>query len=102
MNRVFVPFDFVVDGETFPAGDYTLARIWGHSQLYRIQGRNTGQWAFIYALPVSNKGQNEKSRAVFRLNGQQYQLAEFSFRGTNESLLPVSTSQTVAGHPSGQ
>ena len=95
--KIDVPFDFVVAGETFPAGDYSLVRISDNSQLYRIQGRNTDQGAVIYALPVRNKGQNEKSRAVFRLKGQQYQLAEFYFQGRNESLVLISTSQTVAG-----
>ncbi len=102
--KIDVPFDFVVAGETFSAGDYKLVRISDNSQLYRIQGRNTDQVAIIYAIPVpTNKRPNEKSRAVFRLNGQQYQLAEFSFRGTNESLVLISTSQTVAGlRPSDQ
>ncbi len=102
--KVNVPFDFVVAGETFPAGDYTLVRIWDNSHLYRIQGRNTDQVAIIFAVPVpTNKRPNEKSRAVFRLNGQQYELAEFYFRGTNDSLVLISTSHTVAGlRPSDQ
>ncbi len=102
--KIDVPFDFVVAGETFPAGDYKLVRISDNSQLYRIQGRNTDQGAVIYALPVpTNKGNNEKSRAVFRLNGQQYQLDEFYFQGTNDSLVVISTSHTVAGlRPSDQ
>ena len=101
--RVNVPFDFVLADQTFPAGDYTLVRVLDHNnRLYRIQGRKTDQWAFIYANLVVHTGRNE-TRAVFRLEGHQYRLAEFSFQGTKESLVPISTGQTVAGlHPSDQ
>ena len=39
--RVNVPFDFILAGETFPAGDYTLVRVLDHNnRLFRIQGRD--------------------------------------------------------------
>ncbi len=101
--RVNVPFDFVLAGETFPAGNYTLVRVLDHNnRLFRIQGRETDQWAFIYADPISSRPA-EASRPMFRLNGEETLLTRFSFRRTNKSLVPVATSQPVAGlRPSGQ
>ena len=97
--RVNVPFDFDLGGQTFPAGDYTVVRVLDHNnRLFRIQGRETDQWAFIYA-DVINAGPTEKSRAVFRLNGETFELTELFFRGTNQSFVPVSTSPTLAGLP---
>ena len=100
--RVDVPFDFVLGGRTFPAGEYIMVRVLNHyNRLFRIQGRDTANWAFV-ATTIS-PGPNNKPSVIFRLDGQQYTLTEFSFPGTNESLIPLSTSQTVAGLPaSGQ
>ena len=70
-----VPFSFVVNHETFPAGQYMVEEgpIWGPAVLI-IRGMHTPQAAFVLTHAASGQGPS-KPALQFQRRENQYQLS---------------------------
>jgi hypothetical protein len=70
-----VPFDFVVGGETLPAGDYEIRSATSGSQALTVQNSES-RTAVIRLTNVIEPKNNTQSRLIFHRYGQKYFLAE--------------------------
>jgi hypothetical protein len=72
--KVTVPFNFVVENERIPAGNYTIERI-ANGRL-RIHTKD-GQFSTTFlVIPTQGRTTSEEARLVFRRYGSEYFLAK--------------------------
>lgn len=78
-----IPFDFVVSGETLPAGKYYL-RTDAATRLTLIRGIDNTQSAYLaLSHSVQKVGVQEPAKLVFNKYGNQYFLSQVWFWGDN-------------------
>ena len=79
-----VPFDFVVDKATLPAGDYTLDQLSASSRALAIRNREAG--VGMIALPNAAESMNPSNdtRLVFHRYGEKYFLSQIWVQGEVE------------------
>lgn len=78
-----VPFDFVVGGQSLPAGEYSLRSLGMTSEVLAIHNddQSDTQWALSYACEKLEPA--TKSVLVFRRVGDQYFLSRIWIAGNN-------------------
>lgn len=91
--RAMVPFNFIADGATLPAGQYDIQTLGTTGKLLSI--RNLNSWAGILVLSNSSESSNPSSRTklVFHRYGNRYFLAELWVRGHNSGYAVPQTSR---------
>jgi hypothetical protein len=86
--RADIPFAFIVDGKTLPAGMYTISSGWNHSLTI---SDNNGHFAMALSLPAERKGDSEETKLVFQHSGSAYALTELWLSSDRAGLkLPAS------------
>lgn len=87
-----IPFDFIVGGKTFPAGEYTVEPNRKDSHNVWLVQRRDGHANVLFAtMPVRASETQEKTRLVFNKYGDQYFLSQIWTPGDNsgrELLMP--------------
>src|SRR5258705_5076881 len=89
--RVAIPFDFIVKGKTFPAGNYEIRRISDSPEGLIIQNANEKRDHVIFETePVETSEIPNTSEIVFHRYGDSYFLAEVltSCEATGQQLAP--------------
>ena len=91
--RAMVPFNFIADGTTLPAGQYDIQTLGTTGKLLSI--RNLNSWAGILVLSNSSESSNPSSptKLVFHRYGNRYFLAELWVRGHNSGYAVPQTSR---------
>ena len=102
MLKAYVPFDFIVGNQTFPAGRYTLDR--GPAQgTVTIRSEDCAHAAIALTQPVSSVVTRENGSLVFHRYGGTYFLSEVWNPGNDgRRLLSPSREKELAvtiGHP---
>jgi hypothetical protein len=84
-----IPFSFVIDSETLPAGEYSVRQISPGTMI--IKGVDHSAAAVTIVSPTSTQGgSQETSRLVFNRYGERYFLAQIWTDGVKGGQLPVS------------
>ena len=71
--KVTVPFNFVVENDRMPAGDYTIQRV--ATGRLRIESSDRRTVASFLAIPKQGKVTAEKAHFIFHRYGGEYFLA---------------------------
>ncbi|MGB9202657.1 MAG: hypothetical protein WCB94_01655 [Terriglobales bacterium] len=71
--KVTVPFNFVVENDRMPAGDYTIQRV--ATGRLRIESNDMHTAASFLAIPKQGKVTAEKAHFIFHRYGGEYFLA---------------------------
>ena len=71
--KVTVPFNFVVENDRMPAGDYTIQRV--ATGRLRIESNDRHTAASFLAIPKQGKVTAEKAHFIFHRYGGEYFLA---------------------------
>jgi hypothetical protein len=71
--KVTVPFNFVVENDRMPAGDYTIQRV--ATGRLRIESNDRRTAASFLAIPKQGKVTAEKAHFIFHRYGGEYFLA---------------------------
>jgi hypothetical protein len=80
-----IPFDFTVNNQTFPAGDYTVQFQVNHNpQLLRIGDENASATAFVRTTAKISAASAKTTKLIFRTHGDRYFLGEIWAKGENE------------------
>ena len=83
MARAEVPFEFVANNVTLPAGQY-LIRDGSGGQLVKISNAKAAKSVFAMTVGLSRKGNTEKGKLVFHRYGNRYFLAEIWAAGERD------------------
>ena len=81
-----VPFDFVVNGKTIPAGQCLIQSLDGMQTVLSISNGNQHDWILSIGDPSPNPG--KKTALVFHRYGDRYFLAEIKRTGKSGYQLP--------------
>jgi hypothetical protein len=82
IKAVTIPFPFVVEEKTLPAGTYRVARIREASELVWVIQRQGGRGTAAFITnPVRQTGPQDETRLVFNRYGGEYFLAQIWLRG---------------------
>ena len=76
--RVQIPFDFYVENQLMPAGEYRVATIHNGSAI-QVNGPK-GNSRFVHGTPIANRNLN-KSGMVFHRYADLYFLTELQWKG---------------------
>ena len=90
--RVAIPFDFIVKGQTLPAGNYEIRRISDSPEGLIIQNANEKRDHVIFETePIETRKIPNTSEIVFHRYGDSYFLAEVLTGGeeTGQELAPT-------------
>jgi hypothetical protein len=92
---VDVPFAFIVDGQTLPAGHYVVAA--ADDYHVRIFTQETGLYVLTHAV---SRIESDSSKLVFHRYGDTYFLSAVWVRGntSGRELFPSHTERELAGH----
>ena len=91
-----VPFDFVVGGKTFPAGEYSVNSIIQDGSALRIRNAEATDSAMRLTNSIVAKPNNSQSRLVFHRYGRTYFLAEVWRGGDSEGRQLLQSKQERA------
>jgi len=72
-SRFSVPFSFVVNGYTLPAGDYFVEGLWWNAVAFH---HGKGQANLVVMAQQSPRTQEVKTKLIFHRYGDHYVLAE--------------------------
>jgi len=72
--RADIPFDFQVNGHTMPAGTYIVGRALSNAPTLFVQNTDTKAVAMVMSNSVQSAKPAEKTKLVFRVNGDRYSL----------------------------
>ncbi len=89
--KVTVPFDFSVDSNSFPAGDYTVSFLSDHLILIGGAGQTS---KFALATSVSSASREGRASLVFHRYGSEYYLWRVWTGNIIGRELPVSKSES--------
>jgi hypothetical protein len=78
-----IPFSFNLNGQTLPAGHYTIKSDSGSPQILRLDDRKDSVYTVVMARPDANKSQ-QNNTIEFHRYGNQYFLS--SVRSTDASM----------------
>ena len=72
-----VPFPFVVNGHSFPAGQYTIERSDSSPSVFVIRGENgnTARAAFVATRPAGNHAPADMPALQFKKSENEYKLS---------------------------
>jgi hypothetical protein len=72
-----VPFPFVVNGHSFPAGQYTIERSGSSPSVFVIRGDNgtTARAAFVATRPAGNHAPADMPALQFKKSENEYKLS---------------------------
>jgi hypothetical protein len=98
-SRFTVPFDFVVNGYSLPAGDYFIEGLWWNAVAFH---HGKGEANLILMADRGARTQEVKTKLVFHKYGDRYILASAELPNTNFSRAFQTTAVThvikVAGN----
>jgi len=82
----YVPFDFVVNDTTLPAGNYVVST-YDIERVLLIKNRENGEYAtYVRNVDLSKWPSHESSQLVFALNGKvQHVLHQIRLEGDNHT-----------------
>lgn len=83
LSRTDVPFEFVANNQTLPAGHYDVADLTA-GQVIKISNVKEAKAIFANTMPVSRKGDIDTGKLVFHRYGNRYFLAEIWVAGERE------------------
>jgi len=78
-----VPFDFIVNGSTFPAGEYTFQSVDVPGKVLSIRGVNSQTQGIIVSNEKRSSEPSQQTQLVFHRYGNQYFLAEVWLQGND-------------------
>jgi hypothetical protein len=78
-----VPFDFIVNGSTFPAGEYIFQSVDVSGKVFSIHAVNSKSQGMINSSDKQSSGPTQQTKLVFHRYGNQYFLAEVWQEGTD-------------------
>ena len=90
--RVSVPFDFIVDHDRLPAGDYSLRRYTTAPGVLMIRNDGDGLPSMFMAVSSESSIPRGQARLVFNRYGDQYFLHQI-WTGVNYYELPKSRTE---------
>src|SRR5262245_21512914 len=76
-----VPFDFIVNGSTFPAGEYSFQSVDLLGKVLSIRGASSETQGMIVSSDKRSREPSQQTKLVFHRYGNQYFLAEVWLRG---------------------
>ena len=79
-----VPFDFVVDKATLPAGDYSLDAISSNSKALAVRNRDAGVQMMVLSNAARSLNPAPDTRLVFHRYGERYFLSQIWIQGEAE------------------
>lgn len=91
--RVSVPFDFIVDHDRLPAGDYSLRRYTTAQGVLMIRNDGDGMRSMFMAVSAESPIPLGQARLVFNRYGDQYFLHQIWTSGVNYYELPKSRTE---------
>ena len=74
--KATIPFTFIADGKTLPAGTYTIDRIRKDPSVLVLQEQTSLDTAVVFTMPVEGSVTQEQSKLVFHRYGDEYFLAQ--------------------------
>jgi hypothetical protein len=90
--RASVPFNFIVNHTTLPAGDYAISSTAGSDQVLVIRGMNGKTVKLVNANRVESAQPASRTKLVFRCYGDRYFLAQIWTQGSHRGRqLPKTT-----------
>lgn len=89
--RFTVPFDFVVNGYSLPAGDYFIEGLWWNAVAFH---HGKGQANLILMAEKGKRTQEAQTKLIFHKYGDQYILAKAELPNTNFSRAFQTTAVT--------
>jgi len=78
-----VPFDFIVNGSTFPAGEYSFRSVDTLGKVLSIRSVNSQTQGMIVSSDTRSSAPSQQAKLVFHRYGNQYFLAEVWLQGNN-------------------
>ena len=79
--NISIPFDFVVENQTLPAGEYSIqSAVGGRIMLRSHDGANA---TTVLTLPVKSQQASSETKLVFKRFGDQYFLSQVWSQGAN-------------------
>jgi len=80
--RFAVPFDFLVNGYSLPAGDYFVEGLWWNAVAFH---HGKGQANLILMAEKGTRAQEVQTKLIFHKYGDQYILAKAELPNTDSS-----------------
>jgi len=81
--KVNVPFDFVVNGQIMPAGEYRVEAVGLAGNALSIRKADQGATTLALSNACASRDTAEKSKLVFHRYGSEYFLAQVWTAGSN-------------------
>src|SRR5215813_14714625 len=81
-SRFTVPFSFMVNGQTLPAGDYFIEGLWWNAVAFH---NLKGEPGIVVLAQYSPRTQEGKTKLAFHRYGNQYFLASAELPNTNQA-----------------
>lgn len=85
-----IPFGFTVEGQSFPAGDYTISDSFVHPEtVIQLRSSDGKYFAVIQTHPTYSLDPSAKSELIFQRYGNTYLLSQIRTQGesTGRELL---------------
>jgi hypothetical protein len=83
--RINIPFEFIIRGETFPAGSYIVKRVSSDKpEMLLLSSTDGGSGVYFLTKNVRAKTDQSKSKLVFQQYGDRYFLSQVWEAGDNE------------------
>jgi len=76
-----IPFSFIADGKTLPAGTYRIDCMRKDPGVLVLQEQNSLDTAVVFTMPVESSVMQEQSKLVFNRYGEEYFLAQILYAG---------------------
>jgi hypothetical protein len=94
-----IPFSFVVNGKTLPAGEYNVRRVTSPDTMI-IRGVKHGEGAFTAFVPTTEPSARQgTARLVFHRYGNQYFLAQvWTSNGQEDQIPPARLERELMAH----
>ena len=80
--RANIPFSFVVNRQTLPAGQYDITRYSSGANLLIIHGDENGENALVTANSAQSLNPADQTKLVFKRHGDRYLLSEVWVEGS--------------------
>src|SRR5271165_935754 len=95
---VSIPFGFTVEGQSFPAGDYTISDSFVRSQtVIQLRSSDSNYVAVIQTHPTDSLKPSAKSELIFQRYGNTYFLSQIRTQGESTGReLPETRAEALA------
>ncbi len=77
-----IPFSFILNGRSLPAGHYTIATLPNSHDVLRIEDRDDSVYIIAMAMPASSERQSDNT-VLFHKYGNQYFLSSIRVSGSS-------------------